>query len=164
MTEERIQLFLMSYQKYFNVSKIPIITETLNSVDDTNFSSIASFKYRDPMLMLIVSIFFGGLGIDRFLVGDVELGILKLLTCGGFGILTILDWFKISERTREKNFETFIASIRLYNIQNKTASNTNNKPNIQSSDIVEEIKKYKYLLDNGIITQEEFEQKKKELL
>jgi len=34
----------------------------------------------------------------------------------------------------------------------------------EKSDSVDEIKKYKELLDSGIITQEEFDAKKKELL
>ena len=35
---------------------------------------------------------------------------------------------------------------------------------IQKSDPIEEIKKFKDLLDIGVITQEEFDKKKKELL
>lgn len=40
---------------------------------------------------LILSILLGGLGIDRFYLGYTGLGILKLLTCGCFGILWVID-------------------------------------------------------------------------
>lgn len=35
---------------------------------------------------------FGSLGIDRFMRGQIGLGILKLLTGGGFGVWTLADW------------------------------------------------------------------------
>lgn len=40
---------------------------------------------------LLLSIFLGYLGIDRFYLGYVWLGILKLVTGGGFGIWWLVD-------------------------------------------------------------------------
>jgi TM2 domain-containing membrane protein YozV len=47
---------------------------------------------------LILSIFFGGLGIDRFYLGYVGLGILKLITGGAFGIWWLIDIILIATR------------------------------------------------------------------
>ncbi|WP_294366127.1 TM2 domain-containing protein [uncultured Ruminococcus sp.] len=40
---------------------------------------------------LILSILLGELGIDRFYLGYTGLGILKLITAGGFGIWWLID-------------------------------------------------------------------------
>ena len=34
----------------------------------------------------------GGLGVDRFLRGQIGLGILKLITIGLFGVWALIDW------------------------------------------------------------------------
>ncbi|MFF3564082.1 NINE protein [Streptomyces sp. NPDC002574] len=39
----------------------------------------------------VLQLLLGGLGIGRFYVGDVGIGIAQLLTCGGFGIWSLID-------------------------------------------------------------------------
>ncbi|MFC1672289.1 TM2 domain-containing protein [Planctomycetota bacterium] len=45
---------------------------------------------------LILSILLGGLGVDRFYLGYTGLGVVKLLTCGGAGIWSIIDIIMIA--------------------------------------------------------------------
>lgn len=44
---------------------------------------------------IILSIFLGGLGIDRFYLGYTGLGVLKLLTGGVLGIMWLIDFILI---------------------------------------------------------------------
>ena len=46
---------------------------------------------KSKTVALVLSIFLGVLGIDRFYLGYMGLGILKLLTGGGFGIWWLID-------------------------------------------------------------------------
>jgi len=50
------------------------------------------------IVTLIMSIIFGGLGVDRFIMGHVGLGILKLITFGGCGIWWLVDLILIATK------------------------------------------------------------------
>ena len=55
------------------------------------------------ILALLMSLFFGTLGVDRFIMGHVGLGILKLITGGGFGIWWLVDVILIATKYHFKN-------------------------------------------------------------
>ncbi len=59
------------------------------------------------MLMEFVSVFVGGFGIDRFMLGQVGAGVLKLITGGGLGIWWLIDLFQVQSLTKERNIELF---------------------------------------------------------
>ncbi|MCW8966059.1 MAG: TM2 domain-containing protein [Candidatus Pacearchaeota archaeon] len=50
------------------------------------------------ILALIMSVVFGSLGVDRFIMGHVGLGILKLITLGGCGIWWLVDLILIATK------------------------------------------------------------------
>ena len=103
MEKSKIDLYLTTNAKYFEPSAIPIIRQKLETASDETLLTLQATDLKDPTIMLIVSIFLGTLGIDRFMLGDVGIGILKLLTGGLCGILTLIDWFTISKKTKQLN-------------------------------------------------------------
>jgi TM2 domain-containing membrane protein YozV len=105
MDSQKADMFIMTNGKFFESHQIALIRERLISLDDSKWILVQSVQFNDPTTSLIISVLVGQLGIDRFVIGDVGLGIGKLLTCGGLGIWTIIDWFLIMGATREKNME-----------------------------------------------------------
>ena len=66
-------------------------------------------------------------------------------------------------RGAKKEAEDIVAILASISAENKKNKESNNTP-IVNNDPTAEIKRYKELLDGGIITQEEFDKKKQELL
>ena len=101
---QKVDMFLMSNQKYFPSSKMVFLKEKLYNVTEDKFAMLSMLEFKDPTTLLIVSLFLGSLGVDRFMLKDTGMGVLKLLTGGCCGILTIIDWFSIQNKAKENNF------------------------------------------------------------
>lgn len=104
--DNKVTMWLTSNAKYFDPSVLPMIKSKLEKLDDDKFFAVTACELKDPTALLLISIFLGSLGIDRFMLGDTGMGVLKLLTGGCCGILTIVDWFTVTKKTKEKNFAT----------------------------------------------------------
>ena len=51
---------------------------------------------KDWLVTLLLCIFFGGIGVHRFYAGKIGTGILQLITLGGCGIWSLIDFVMIS--------------------------------------------------------------------
>ena len=105
MDAQKVDMYIMANNKYFESQHLVMLREKLMSMDDSKWGLVQSVKLYDPQTSIIISVLLGSLGIDRFMIGDTGIGVGKLLTCGGLGIWTIIDWFMIMGATREKNFQ-----------------------------------------------------------
>ena len=105
MEANKVDMFIMSNAKFFESHQLHIIRDRLVTIDDSKWVMVSTAQFKDPSTSLIISIIGGHFGVDRFVIGDTGLGIAKLLTCGGLGIWTVIDWFMIQGATREKNMQ-----------------------------------------------------------
>jgi TM2 domain-containing membrane protein YozV len=112
MDTSKTDMYLMTNAKYFESNQVHPIRNRLLDMDESEWSRVQFLQFKDPTMMLIISLFAGSLGIDRFMIGDTGLGVGKLLTCGGFGIWAIVDLFLIMGATREKNMEKLAQALR----------------------------------------------------
>lgn len=102
MKQEIIQSFLLSNGEKFDSYQLPEIQKQLEAIDDSKSGMVLGVSLQNPTLILILAIFTGW---DRFFLGDIGLGILKVLTCYGCGIWWLIDIFSAKKRTYQYNYK-----------------------------------------------------------
>ena len=97
--------FLSANTANFPSEQLPSLRQRLSQLDDSQANQvIAAANVKNPTTALILSIFLGGFGVDRFYIGHIGLGVAKLLLAWlTFGIWTIVDWFLIINATKKAN-------------------------------------------------------------
>ena len=111
MDMQKVDMYIMTNQKYLPAEKIQLLRDRLLAADDNKMVMLSGVEMKDSTTILLVSIFLGSLGIDRFMLGETGMGILKLLTGGCCGILTIIDWFTVQKKAKDANFQKLMAIL-----------------------------------------------------
>ena len=109
--KQKVDMFIMANQKYFPTEKIIFLKEKLYKLDESKFAMASVIELKDPTTLLMISLFLGGWGVDRFMLKETGMGVLKLLTGGCCGILTIIDWFSVQKKVKEMNFNNFMLML-----------------------------------------------------
>ena len=108
MDKQKIDFFLISKGDCFPPERIPELRDKLLELDDTKGMMVECVEFRNPTTMLILSLLVGELGVDRFLLDEVGLGVLKLITCGGCGVWWLIDLFSVQKKSREYNYRKLL--------------------------------------------------------
>lgn len=111
MEQQKIANFMSTYGKYFPDDKKAFIEEGLEKCPDEKYNLLSTINYKRSSTTTILSVLFGGIGVDRFYLGQAGLGILKFLTGGGFGIWAIIDWFLVGKKAKEWNYQELAKRI-----------------------------------------------------
>ena len=113
MESDKVNHILMMLSSKILAGSIPSVRTRLENTDISESEILAlQSQMKDPLLSILLSIFIGTLGVDRFYIGDVGLGIGKLLTGGGCGIWWLIDIFLIVDATKQKNLELLSYYLR----------------------------------------------------
>ena len=109
--EKDVNMLLATYGKYFPESSLLQIREIFENMDEKQIGMLVCLQFKDPITVLIISLFGGVLGIDRFYLGHPVLGVIKLLTCGGFYIWAIIDLFLVMDSARQENLQKLMRIV-----------------------------------------------------
>lgn len=121
----------------------------------------------------IICFFLGGLGIHRFYLGQTGLGILYILFCWTFipSLVAFIDFICLLLMSEDRFNQKYNLTALI--MKGQVAPNNNANSNVVAINMgaqqapvssTDEIKKLYELKEKGIISQEEFEMKKKTVL
>ncbi len=128
------------------------------------YASLTSDKNKDTALVLCI---FGGIiGLHQFYVGNLKKGIIYFFTAGLFAFGWITDIISILLGSFKDNVG---APLRATEKQNNAPAegrvvNSEVQQDKKQEDNITQIERLAKLRQEGILTQEEFERKKQELL
>ena len=116
--------FLSANTGSFPSEQLPSLRERLSQLDDSQANQvIAATDVKNPTTALILSIFLGSFGVDRFYIGNTGLGIGKLLATlllpfitFGFSLFftwiwIVVDWLLIMNATKAANLEAINTAL-----------------------------------------------------
>ena len=96
--------------------------------------------YHDSFAMIITSVLLGYLGIDRFALGQIGIGILKFLTFGGASCWWIIDIFRMPTLVRAKNFKIVKEIIKEFEKESMFTVSENTESSRTEGSVNENIK------------------------
>lgn len=117
MEANKIDMYLAQNANMFPAQKIMLIKEALSKLDESKMMYVQSVQLKDPSTILILSILVGSLGVDRFILGDTGMGVLKLLTCGGVYVWWIVDMISAQDRAKEYNYKQLMQTLSFQGVQ-----------------------------------------------
>ncbi|EMX1713539.1 TM2 domain-containing protein [Campylobacter coli] len=122
-----INTVLMMISDKIPSNSLPLVQDKLKNASEDKINSLAILPFKSHIIGLILGLFLGAFGIDRFYKGDIGLGIAKLITwlvgvitiwiyIGGLilfvlWIWCIVDWFLVWKGIKKDNLNKILAVL-----------------------------------------------------
>lgn len=112
MTDDKIASLVAHFTPSVPEESLLTLRDALKTAQDTAYSRIMATPLKSVTTTVLLSVFLGGLGIDRFYIGDVGTGVAKLLLGWlTFGIWPLVDIFCCYKKAKKVNLQKILASI-----------------------------------------------------
>lgn len=110
---------MMQYRDLIDLENLPTLKNALERAEDEMYEKLLLAPTKSPITTILLSVFCGGFGVDRFYLGDVGLGVTKLLlisllaipTFGLISIWSLLDIYFCYRKAKEINFNNIMQMI-----------------------------------------------------
>lgn len=89
-----------------------MLQNQLENIDEKSVVALSMVPLKEPFIGLLLGIFLGVFGIDRFYKGDIGLGVAKLLFCWlTFGIWWLVDLFLVYKGIKQDNLQKIMQAL-----------------------------------------------------
>lgn len=133
MTNDKIAAITAQFTKDIPDGTSLALQQALKNVPDEAYPSIIAIQTKSPVTVIFLSIFLGGLGVDRFYIGDIGLGVAKLLLGWlTFGIWPLIDIFLCYKKAKKNNYQELMQTVAAYS--NDCSVSKNDIPVIELTD------------------------------
>lgn len=107
------EMLLMSLADKLPADSVVMLRDKMAKVSDERIKDMQTVvgQFKSPVTGLVLGLCLGTFGVDRFYKGDVFLGILKLITLGGIGIWTLIDFFLVFKGIKKQNLDKLVIML-----------------------------------------------------
>lgn len=89
-----------------------MLQKQLEVIDEKELHQLMAIPLKEPFIGLLLGLFLGVFGMDRFYKGDIGIGIVKLLFCWlTFGIWWLIDLFLVYKGIKKDNFQKIMQNL-----------------------------------------------------
>jgi len=104
MEQNQVNMWLSMNANKFRQQDLAFVKNKLEAMSDDSIMYLPSASLKKPSTIFLIALL---LGWERFLLDDIGLGILKIITGYGCGIWWLIDIFTAKERAKKYNFQQF---------------------------------------------------------
>lgn len=104
-----------------------MLNDKLDNISEDQLKNLPLIPLKNPILAVVLGLFFGSFGVDRFYQGNYKLGILKLglliigfitafifigfLILWGLGIYVLIDLYFVYKAVQNDNYQKILQMI-----------------------------------------------------